>query len=61
MPLEKLVTDTALSVTQVTKTFMKEVWSRLDATAEKPRPSDYLSEKGIKAMQGVQENKGLDS
>jgi len=61
MPLEKSITDTALSVTQVTKTFMKEIWSRLDAAAEKPRPSDYLSAKGIKAIQGVQEHKGLGS
>ena len=54
MPLEKFATDTALSVTNVAKNFVKEVWSKMDAAAEKPRPSEYLSAKGVSAIQGVQ-------
>ncbi len=54
MPLEKFATDTALSVTNVAKNFVKEVWSKMDAAAEKPRPSEYLSAKGVRAIQGVQ-------
>jgi len=56
MPLEKFATDTALSVTNVAKKLVKDVWSKLDAAAEKPRPSDYLSSKGVKAIQGVHEH-----
>ena len=54
MPLEKFATDTALSAANVAKNFVKEVWSKMDAAAEKPRPSEYLSAKGVRAVQGVQ-------
>jgi hypothetical protein len=32
---------------------LKEVWSQLDATSEKTGPSQQLTEKGIRAIQGV--------
>lgn len=55
MPLEKLATDTALSITKTAHHFVKEVWSKLDAASEKPKPSEYLSQRGIKAIQGVKD------
>jgi len=57
MPLEKFATDTAMSMTRIAEKFIKDVWSKLDATSEKPKPSDYLSLKGIKAIQGVEKTK----
>ena len=35
------------------ESIMKEVWSHLDAAAEKTGPSQQLTEKGIRAIQGV--------
>jgi len=31
----------------------KEIWRMMDATVEKPKPTDYLSKKGIRAVQGL--------
>jgi len=53
MPLEKFATDTAISATRIIEKFIKDVWSKLDAVSDKPRPSDYLSPKGIRAIQGL--------
>jgi hypothetical protein len=60
MPLEKFATDTALSVTRTAEKFIKDVWSKLDAVSDKPKPSEYLSSRGIKAIQGVHENMRSD-
>jgi len=54
MPLEKLATDTAFSAVKMVENFVKDVWNRMDAISEKPKPSEYLSAKAVKAIQGVQ-------
>ena len=53
MPLEKFATDTAISATKITEKFIKDVWSKLDAASDKPKPTDYLSQKGVRAIQGL--------
>ena len=53
MPLEKLVTDTVFSVTRLAESAIKETWTKLDAASEKPKPSEYLGQKAIRAVQGI--------
>lgn len=47
---------TALDVTQgglkLAETAVKKTWTLLEAVVQKQTPSEYLSEKGIRAMQG---------
>lgn len=50
--LEKLVSDTIHSATRLVETTFKEVWSRLDAASDKPRPSEYLGQQAVRAIQG---------
>lgn len=54
--LEKTATDvglkTAKAVEKGAEQVMKKVFSVMDAAAEKQTPSQYLSDAGIKAMQG---------
>ncbi len=52
--VEKTTVDSALSVTRLAGTAIKDVWSRLDAASDKPRPSEYLGQKATHAIQGVQ-------
>jgi hypothetical protein len=45
----KAVEETVKGATDVAK----GIWSVLDAAADKPAPSQYLSQAGIRAIQGV--------
>lgn len=50
--LEKAVTDTVRATQRVGETILKEVWSRLDAASQKPRPSEYLGQQAVRSVQG---------
>lgn len=56
MSAEKMMTDAALKTAQNVEKgveqFIKKAWSVMDAAAEKQKASEYLSDKGIKAIQG---------
>ncbi len=52
MPVEKLATDTASMAAHLVETIIKDVWSKLDAASEKPKPSEYLGQRAISAIQG---------
>jgi hypothetical protein len=54
--LEKLVPDAIHSAARLVDTTFKEVWSRLDAASEKPRPSEYLGQQAIRAIQGREDS-----
>lgn len=51
----KIAGDAVRGVTRTAETLARKAWSILDAASEKPRPSQYLSEAGQKAMQGVRQ------
>ncbi len=53
MSVEKLAVDAAFDVARMAANTVKEVWSVLDAAAEKPAPSQYLGAKAVQAIQGV--------
>lgn len=55
MSIEKVTTEAINTTIKMTEQLIKKVWSVLEAAAEKEKASEYLSEKGIKAMQGVEE------
>lgn len=55
MSVEKLAAEATLDVAKLTAKTVKEIWSVLDAAAEKPAPSRYLSEKAVQAIQGLSE------
>lgn len=44
-------TDSAKAGLKPAETAVKKVWTFLEAAVEKQSPSEYLSEKGIRAMQ----------
>lgn len=54
--IEKTAADTTVQAAQEvekkTEQLLKKVWSVMDAAAEKQTPSQYLSDAGIKAIQG---------
>lgn len=54
--IEKAVTDatlkTATSIEKSVEGVLKKAWSVMDAAAEKQTPSRYLSDAGIRAIQG---------
>jgi hypothetical protein len=52
MKLEKVVTDTATKSVKVAENLVKKAWSVLDAATEKEKASQFLSDAGIKAIQG---------
>lgn len=56
MSVEKVVADTAVKATQNVEKgveqFIKKAWSVMDAAVEKQKASEYLSDKGIKSIQG---------
>jgi hypothetical protein len=56
--VEKTVVDatlkTAQGIEKGAEQLVKKAWSIMDAAAEKQQASQYLSEKGIKAIQGKQ-------
>ena len=54
--IEKTVTDSAVKSAQKVEkgveSLVKKAWSVMDAAAEKQRPSQYMSDAGIRAMRG---------
>lgn len=42
-------------VKEVLKVFVKEVWSIMEAASEKKTPSQYLSERAIRSIQGKEQ------
>lgn len=50
--LEKAAIDIVRAAQRGGETVLKEAWSRLDAAAQKPRPSDYLGPRAIRSIQG---------
>lgn len=48
--------DVARTGLSLTETIIKKAWTLLEAAVEKQAPSEYLSEKGIRAMQGKLDN-----
>ena len=57
--VEKTAADasvkTAKTVEKGAERLLKKAWSMMDAAAEKQTPSQYLSDAGIKAIQGIAE------
>lgn len=53
MSVEKMALEIPFDVAKAATNTVKEIWSVLDAAAEKPTPSRYLGEKAIRAIQGV--------
>ena len=53
MSIEKLAVDATFDVARTAANTVKDVWSVLDAAAEKPAPSQYLGAKAVQAIQGV--------
>ncbi len=53
MSVEKLAVDATFDVARAAASTVKEIWSVLDAAAEKPAPSRYLGAKAVQAIQGV--------
>ncbi|MBP8001777.1 MAG: hypothetical protein KA338_21170 [Chloroflexi bacterium] len=52
MSLEKTVVDTTAKSVKVAESFLKKAWSIMDAASQKETASQYLSDAGVKAMQG---------
>lgn len=50
--LEKMVPDTIYATQRIGETALKGLWSRLDAAAQKPRPSEYLGQSALRSIQG---------
>jgi len=53
MSVEKLAVDATFDAAKVAANTVKDVWSVMDAAAEKPAPTQYLGAKAIRAIQGV--------
>lgn len=53
MSVEKLAVEIPFDVAKVAVNTVKDVWSVMDAAAEKPVPSQYLGVKAVQAIQGV--------
>ncbi len=53
MSVEKLAVEIPFDVAKVAANTVKDVWSVLDAAAEKPMPSRYLGQKAMRAVQGI--------
>ena len=53
MSVEQLVVEAPISAARLTANTIKDIWSVMDAAAEKPAPSQYLGQKAIRAVQGV--------
>jgi len=56
MTMEKMAADATMKTAETAKRgverLVKKAWSVMEAATEKEKASQYLSEKGIKAMQG---------
>lgn len=53
MPVEKLATDTVFSAAKLAEGAVKDTWNKLDAASEKPKPSEFLGQKAMRAIQGI--------
>lgn len=53
MVVEKLAVDATFDIARTAANTVKDIWSVMDAAAEKPMPSKLLSQKAIGAIQGV--------
>lgn len=53
MSIEKLAVDATFDVARTAASTVKDIWSVMDAAAEKPAPSQYLGAKAVQAIQGV--------
>ncbi|PKO23341.1 MAG: hypothetical protein CVU38_04580 [Chloroflexi bacterium HGW-Chloroflexi-1] len=53
MSVEKLVAEAPVDAARLAANTVKDIWSMLDAAAEKPAPSHYLGQKAMRAIQGV--------
>ena len=53
---EKLVVDAAVKTARVAErgaeALVKKAWSVMDAAAEKQKPSEYLSQRAVRSIQG---------
>ena len=54
--LEKAATDTTRATQRIGETILKDVWSRLDAASQKPRPNEYLGQRAVRSVQGRPED-----
>lgn len=52
MSVEKTVVDTTVKSVKVAESLVKKAWSIMDAAGQKETASQYLSDAGVKAMQG---------
>lgn len=52
MGTEKILMDTTKVVAKAVEIGIKKAWSILDAASEKKAPSEYLSQRAIKSIQG---------
>jgi hypothetical protein len=53
MSVEQLAVEAPISAARLTANTIKDIWSVMDAAAEKPAPTQYLGAKAIQAIQGV--------
>jgi len=53
MSIEKLAVDATFDVARAAANTIKDIWSVMDAAAEKPAPTQYLGAKAIQAIQGM--------
>ena len=53
MSVEKLAVEVPISAARLTANAIKDIWSVMDAAAEKPAPTQYLGAKAVRAIQGV--------
>ena len=58
MNVERIATDVAQKTLKVAEATVKKAWSIMDVASEKPSPSQYLSPKAIKAIQGMRGQDG---
>ena len=52
MTVEQIATDVVKTSAKLTETVLTKIWTVVEAASEKKSPSEYLSPKGIQAMQG---------
>jgi hypothetical protein len=53
MSVETLVAGAPLEAARLTTNTLKDVWSVMDAAANKQAPSQYLGRQAVAAVQGV--------
>ena len=63
MSVEQLAVEAPFNAARLTANTVKDIWSVMDAAAEKPAPTQYLGAKAIQAIQGVtdQAQKGVNA